>query len=147
MTPEVRVGAKIEGSATAARESGLHQLFGGKDMNSRHDASLHRRRTRFFSMSPRGEIAFPMPLNKGNALCAVKVKASAVMLENVRRRCATLQVTEACLTQFYEVVAVLWMQRNFASCANTCANTPLFRADEPCVETQWNATSAPLNEA
>jgi hypothetical protein len=53
-----------------------------------------------------------MPLNKGNALCAVKVKAGAVMLENVRRSGAAGQATEACLTQFYGVVAVLWMQRN-----------------------------------
>jgi hypothetical protein len=106
---KIRVGTKIEESAPAARENGLHQLFGGKDLNSRHGASLHRRRTRFFSMSPRGEIAFPMPLNKRNALCAVKVKAGALVLENVRRTCVTPQDTEACLTQFYGVVALLWV--------------------------------------
>src|SRR5713101_1653791 len=98
-------------------------------------------------MSPRGEIAFPMPLTKGNAPCAVKVKADAVVLENVRRSCATSQATEACLTQFYGVVAALWMQRNFASCANARSNTPSCRAHEPCLETQWNTTSAPRNEA
>jgi hypothetical protein len=41
-------------------------------------------------MSPRGEIAFPMLLNKRNALCAVKFKAGADVLENVRRTCAPL---------------------------------------------------------
>ena len=77
-------------------------------------ASLHRRRTRFFSMSPRGEIAFPMPLTKSNIPCAVKVKAAAVVLENVRHSCPMRQAIEACLTQFYGLVAVLWMQGNFA---------------------------------
>jgi hypothetical protein len=50
-----------------------------------------------------------MPLNKRNALCAVKVKAGALVLENVRRTSVTPQDTEACLTQFYGVVAVLWV--------------------------------------
>jgi hypothetical protein len=63
-------------------------------------------------MSPRGEIAFPMPLTKGNASCAVKFKASVVVLENIRRSCATWQYIEACLTQFHGLVAVLWIQRN-----------------------------------
>src|SRR5215831_11576576 len=65
-------------------------------------------------MSPRGEIAFPMSLTKSNIPCAVKVKAAAVVLENVSHSCATRQVIEVCLTQFYGLVAVLWMQRNFA---------------------------------
>jgi len=38
-------------------------------------ALAHWRRTRFFGMSPRGEIAFPMPLNRGNALCTVKCQS------------------------------------------------------------------------
>jgi len=75
---------------------------------------LHRRRTRFFSMSPRGEIAFPMPLTKSNIPCAVKIKAATVVLESVRHSCLTRQAIEACLTQFYALVAVLWMQGNFA---------------------------------
>src|SRR5258705_509053 len=33
------------------------------------------RRTRFFGMSPRGEIAFPMLLNKGNVPCTVKCQS------------------------------------------------------------------------
>jgi hypothetical protein len=51
-----------------------------------------------------------MPLNKGNGLCAVKVKVGAVVRENARRSYAILQATEACLTQFFGVVAVLWIQ-------------------------------------
>jgi hypothetical protein len=31
-----------------------------------------------------------------------------------RHSCPTRQAIEACLTQFYGLVAVLWMQRNFA---------------------------------
>src|SRR5260370_23705301 len=108
---KVRVATGIEGSATAGRESGLHQLFGEKAINSRHGASLHRRRTRFFSMSPRGEIAFPMPLNKGNAPGAVKCpKRAPSCWSIVRRSCSTHQATKACLTQFYGLVAVLWIQ-------------------------------------
>ena len=55
-----------------------------------------------------------MPLTKSNIPCAVKVKAAAVVLENVRHSCPTWQAIEACLTQFYALVAVLWMQGNFA---------------------------------
>jgi len=55
-----------------------------------------------------------MPLTKSNIPCAVKVKAAAVVLENVRHSCPTRQAIEACLTQFYGLVAVLWMQGNFA---------------------------------
>jgi hypothetical protein len=88
----------ISSSAERARISDMVRPCVAPDAILRHVASWGDR--------------IPHALNKGNALCAVKVKAGAVMLENVRRSGATDQATEACLTQFYGVVAVLWMQRN-----------------------------------
>src|SRR5262249_46506805 len=52
------------------------------------------------------------------------VKAGAVMPENVRRSCARRQDTRACLTQFYGLVAVLWIQGKFASCVNRRLTRP-----------------------
>jgi len=51
-----------------------------------------------------------MALNKGNALCTVK--AGAGRAGDVRRSCAMHQDTSARLTQFYGLVAVLWIQGN-----------------------------------
>jgi len=87
-----------------------------------------------------------MPLNKGNALCAVKVKGGAVVLENVRRSCVTCHATEACLTQSYGVVAVLWMQRNLPL-ARIRGLTHRRAALMSLALRFWNAASAPRNEA
>jgi hypothetical protein len=63
-----------------ARDHQARSFFGGNGLRRRHAASLQWRWTRFFGMSPRGEIAFPMPFNKGNVACAVKIKADVKLI-------------------------------------------------------------------
>jgi hypothetical protein len=62
------------------RANQARSFLDGNRLHCRHAASLQWCWTRFFSMSPRGEIAFPMPFNKENVALAVKFKANIKLI-------------------------------------------------------------------
>ena len=58
---KVLVRAHIEQRGTLGRANQSGELFRSDAVDGRHDASLQMSGTRYFGMSPRGEIAFPKP--------------------------------------------------------------------------------------
>jgi hypothetical protein len=82
------------------------------------------RRTRFFGMSPRGEIAFPMLLNKGNVPCTVKCQSG----RDRARECSSELRNMSAYESLFN--AVLWtcgsfvVSVKFASCLNRRSGTP-----------------------
>ena len=82
---KVIVCAYINDRRTFGRTDETKELFGGDAVDGRHGASLLMSGTRYFGMSPRGEIAFPRPQNQpSETSCQDRGREGSIRIDSRR---------------------------------------------------------------